>query len=179
MPKLCVVPQDVWDSILAGGISPSKLQDAEDSLIVLSAQDIADIHLATSTFPFVFDSVLEIQTCITPYELLTDRPEHESLYNRVKSRLETAQLNKVGDIQSIPEYRLETINDSFWVAVVQRYHPIESDPQKMLMSLNQVFFDDLIAQVLHTLKFEQVCKTNLFSYYLGACPPVSTVAIPK
>jgi hypothetical protein len=155
----------------AEGISLKVLGDIDQMARLLSAHDMADIHLALQGFSFSFDSELQIELAQSPLTRLSASETHESVHYRVNERVQSQTLRQQAEGKNFtPVYTLNPVDENLWVAVQQRLHNQTADPSQLLLSSNQAFFDDLIAQALHCLPFEQVCKTNLFTYYLGTLP---------
>lgn len=171
MPKLIVVPHDVADMMRAEGISFKILFDAEQMSHELSANDMADIHIATESFPFRFSEVLDIQCGLTPLQQLSIHDKLSDVYNRVKESVDTQALRSVDSDAFVSSYTLNTVDETMWVAVLQRQDRQAGDPGKQLLSSNHSFFDGLIAQVLHVFSFEKLCTTNLFTYFMGSLSP--------
>lgn len=170
MPILYVIPQEVVDAMEAEHIPLKAVTDIDRLVRYCSAQDIVDIHNATEQFPFKFSPELEINVAPSPLGLMGSDNNHERMYNRVKGRIETAKLK--GEVDDrIPAYTFKALDGKTWVAVRQRQHTPLGDPKLQLLSSNHAFFEDMIAQVLHTLAFEEMCATNLFTYYLGSYTP--------
>ena len=170
MSILYVIPQEVVDSMEAEHIPLKAITDIDRLARYCSVHDIVDIHNATNQFPFQFDAELDISIAPSPVSLLGMSDKHERMYNRVNERIETARLR--GEVDDhVPTYTFQALDGNTWVAVRQRQHTPLGDPKLQLLSSNHVFFEDMIAQVLHTLAFETMCTTNLFTYYLGSYTP--------
>lgn len=177
MPHLLVVPEDTFETLQAFGHSLSKLEDVNYMVENISASDLADIHVAHVDFPYELPAELGIGKAPTPLEFLakamddptTNTDSLQNLYNRVNGLVQT-RLLKVADksVNSVCEYVLHPVNENLWVAVQQRLRHEASDPSRVLLRANESFFDSMIAQALQLFKFEQVCSSNLFTYYLGS-----------
>lgn len=172
MPQVLVISDDTYQSLKEEGISLQALRNINRMVEVLSADDLADIVLGLESFPFSFDSDLDFQLCPSPLKQLL---EDETLYDRVKQRVETLKLQYEtdfvkGDTGITPVYSLKVVDEAFWVVVWQRSRHEEGDPEKRQLSYNRAFFERMMAQVLHTLPFERVSQTNLLTYYLKSLP---------
>ena len=174
------MPDDTFTMLQEAGLGLSKLKDINYMAKNLSVIDLADIHVALQEFPFSFSQELGISKAPSPLDQLAGvlssaGPEADllqDLYNRVNGRIETYQLRK-GENLTVPvhQYRLHAVDENLWVAVQQRLRDEPSDPSRLLLRANSSFFDDMIAQVLHTSSFDRMCSTNLFTYYLGSLHP--------
>ncbi len=171
MPKLLVVPHDVIRMMNDEGIPLSTLGDIDRMSDALSAHDMAEIHLAHKAFPFEFDQSLQITPAQSPLVALADIKMHDGLYHRVNERIQTLKLQEESSAERFtPAYMLNPVDETLWVAVLQRQDSPEGDPYRALLSANRAFFDALMAQALHLHPFERVCSTNLFTYYVGSLP---------
>lgn len=173
MTKLYVVPHDVMAILQAEDIPVSVFKDVRELIKRLSASDIADIHQAMLAFPFHFDPEVNLTLALSPAAVLLSEEQHTSLHYRVKERVDSYALQPTTEESYYPSYTLNPVDENVWVAVVQRHHTDGSDPGRQLLVNNRSFFDGLIAQVLHTLSFEKMCATNLFTYYLGSLTPTN------
>jgi hypothetical protein len=177
MPSLLVIPAAVYSTLQDSGLGLSKLKDFNYMEKNMSASDLADIHVAQLKFPFTFSPELGIVMAQSPLDQLAirlseegpDAQLHQDLYYRVNGRIQTCMLRSGGNAaNTVYEYSLHAVDENLWVAVQQRLRDEPSDPGRLLLRANSSFFDELIAQALHTLPFERVCSTNLFTYYLGS-----------
>lgn len=168
MTTLHVIPEGIYDQLVSEGVDLSFLYKSECLSTHLSAHDIAQIQLATESFPFKFDPVLQIN--IAKCEVTEDGDSENSEQNmhyRVGEHLTQIRFELQSDkLERDATYRLKPIDADRWVAVQQRLHVQAGDPQPV--TSNRPFFEKLIAQALHVVPFETVCKTNLFSYYLDS-----------
>ena len=172
MPVLYVVPHDIVEMMNNEGISLKVLSDLDQLAQALSAHDMAEIHLAQTEFPFRFDPSLAIELGQSPVKQLALNGKHEELHYRVTGRVNSLKLTQQATAEKFtPVYTLNIVDENTWVAVQQRQHTQSADPVRLLRSLNQAFFDSLIAQALQTQSFEEVCKTNLFTYFLESYTP--------
>lgn len=171
MSALIVTTQAVVDVLESNGYAINTLLDYDALTKALSAHDLAEMQLANEEFPFDFSQDLDIQIAIDPLSWLQLSELHVNMYERVKGRVETTQLQKADKDLSIPVYRFVAIDGQRWVAVMQRHPGNGSDPNQLLLSLNLDFFNDMIAQILHTHSFETMCKSNVFTYFLKAYTP--------
>lgn len=173
MTRLYVVPHDVMAMMHDAQIPIRAVCDLSLMVQHLSVNDMMDIYLAMQQFPFQFCEELDLRVGLNPYELLmVDGNVHPTVYNRLKERVDTQALQPQEET-GVPSYTLNPVDENVWVAVVQRHHTEEGDPGRQLLSANQSFFDGLIANVLHTLSFEKLCTTNLFTHYLGSLTPTT------
>jgi len=171
MVRLLVVPEAIMTMLIREGIPYSILKDVESMSGALSVHDMAEIHMAQKQFPFEFDQSLEIQFARSPLVELAESSESRTLYERLNERIETLTLRESAERESFtPVYTLYPVDETLWVAVLQRQDSREGDPHRELLSSNHAFFDALMAQTLHLHSFERVCSTNLFTYYLKALP---------
>lgn len=171
MPILHVLPATVADLLEAERVSLKILADIEAMASELSAQDLAEIHMAQQNFPFNFNDV-GIVLAASPATRLLQTAQHEALHARVTERIATLQLQAQANPRKlVPSYTLNPVDENVWVAVQQRLDLTGRDPNRQLLSSNRAFFDALIAQLLHTHTFEQVCSTSLFTCYLGSLNP--------
>lgn len=175
MPKLLVMPHDVFTMLQQSGVEFSCLDDVNYMSENLAASDMADIHIAMETFPFEFSPELEIHRAKSPLATLTqactESPNNEKLQDllyRVKGRITTISLRNANEEGCVLSYELYPVNETLWVAVQQRLRKESGDPSRLLLRANNALFDGMIAQALHTHPFERVCATNLFTYYLGS-----------
>lgn len=169
MPVLTVVPQVVYDMMRDEGISLSKLNDVNYIAEYLSAADIADIHQALSDFPFAFSPELGITMADSPLALLAAQDSHNDLYYRVNGRIENNSIRRESAAEQLPQvFTLNPVEENLWVAVQQRLQKEPGDPSRHLLKANRAFFDSMINQAVHTMPFERMCSTNLFTYYLGS-----------
>lgn len=192
MAKLYVIPHDVVEMLNGENIPLSVLKDTDAMIDALSVNDMADIHFATVEFPFRFDSALDIELALSPYEQLqTETQIHTTTIERLNNRiqdavLEETRLTDIGistrDVRDYdaalrrlgmqaPKYSLVVVDENVWVAVLQRQNTHTGDPGQTVLSSNHSFFDDMIAQVLHTRSFVEVSCSNLFTFYLGSITP--------
>jgi len=177
MPALLVIPEDTFVVMREASLNLAGLCDINYMSKHLSASDLADIHIALHEFPFVFSSELGFEKAKSPLDQLAQIMNEESkdsiklqdLYNRVNGRIDSYMLNKsLNADNSVYQYSLQVINENLWVAVQQRLRDKPSDPSRLLLRANASFFDDMMAQALHSIPFNRVCSTNLFTYYLGS-----------
>lgn len=167
MIKLQVVPQDVLEMMQAEGIPLTIFHNINDVVQNLSVHDMADIHTATVGFPYTFDPVLDIRLVASPtVQMASDDECDENIRYRVEERIASRVFKNQAQAGLPTKYTLNPVDENLWVVVQQRLHGQASDPNLKESSTNQVFFESLIAQVLHILPFEKVCTTNLFSQYL-------------
>lgn len=171
MSRLYVLPANVVSVLQEAGHSLTCLNDVNKMVEVLSAHDMAEIHLAMKRFPFEFDKELEITFGELPLNRLSQEEVHEHLFNRVETRVTTQMLrDETSGGVGLPEYTLYCVDETLWVAVQQRLYNAERDPSRLLLSLNRGFFDALIAQKLFTQSIEEISSTNLFTYFLESLP---------
>lgn len=170
MPDIYVVPHDVYEMMGQLDIPLKTLGDHDELVKVLSANDIADISIAQSEFPFTFSDELEIRVAKSPLLLLSLSDKYESIKQRVKDIVANKRLRS-DNVEKTPVYVLYPVDEKIWVAVLQRQHTENADPGSHLLSTNHAFFDSMMANVLHTRPFEKVCNTNLFTYFLGSLTP--------
>jgi hypothetical protein len=164
-----VIPHDVAVMMKEEGISFSRLGDINYIAEHLSAVDIADIHQALSDFPFAFSPELGITLADSPLAALAAEESLQDLHYRVNGRIETNSMRRGSDAEKLPHvFTLNPVEENLWVAVQQRLHKEPGDPSRLLLKSNRGFFDSLIGQALHTMPFERMCSTNLFTYYLGS-----------
>lgn len=169
MARLLVVPEDIMSMMVQEGLPYSLLHDCERMSTALSAHDMAEIHLAQKAFPFEFDVDLDITMARSPLVELAEDPNCASLYERVSRRVATLTLREeTNPADFTPVYTLYPVDETLWVAVLQRQDSHDGDPHRVRLSSNQAFFDAMMAQALHHHSFERVCRTNLFTYYLGS-----------
>lgn len=167
MPTLVVVPADVAAVIEGRDLNFDLFKDLNNMLKCLSAADVADIVIATNDFPFDFSSLLTINMEQILQSEVLETEQYEQWSKRYLSRYDTAKLQYAAEVeQFVPVYKLYCVDEALWVAVQQKQHIEEGDPQRLLLKANSAFFDALIANVLHTQSFESVCHTNLFTHYL-------------
>ena len=167
MPMLVVVPADVAAVINGRGLNFDLFKDLNCMLKHLSAADVADIVIASNDFPFDLGSVLTINMEQMLQSQILETEEHEAWSKRYRSRYETAMLQHAAAVDRfVPAYQLYCVDEALWVAVQQKQHIEEGDPQRLLLKANTAFFDAVLANTLHTQSFESVCSTNLFTLYL-------------
>lgn len=169
MPCLAVVPHDVIVMMQNEGFCLSRLDDADYMAEHLAVSDLADIHFAQAAFPFQFSPELRIELLPSPLATLSVMEKHSDLYYRLNGRIETCSLQKAdGPSDCLLSHTLYPVGENLWVAAQQRLPRESGDPSRLLLRANHAFFDAMVAQVLHTFSFENMCKTNLFTYYLGS-----------
>lgn len=169
MPNLLVVPHEVFVMLQDGGVNLAKLNDINYMAEHLSASDIADIHSAQVAFPFAFDQTLNINMLRSPLTDLQTNEKYQDLYYRVNGRIETNSIREGSGVsQNAHVFSLYPVEENLWIVVQEKMHNVVGDPSRLLLKANQNFFDSMIAQCLHTLSFEEVCSTDLFTYYLGS-----------
>lgn len=169
MPRLIVVPHDVVAMMQNEGICLSKLDDPDYMAEHLAISDLADIHFAQAAFPFQFAPELEIQMLPSPLAALATSEKHAEVHYRLNGRIETCSLRNTGvSSEYLLGHSLYPVGENLWVAVQQRLPRESGDPSRLLLKANHALFDGMVAQVLHTFSFEKMCRTNLFTYYLGS-----------
>lgn len=175
MPSLIVIPESTFEAIRVSGVELPKLDDVYHMAEHVSASDLADIHVAQKAFPFAFNNQLGIKLLPSPLETLALACEEEGtdsvkdLYTRVNGRYQAHLLKNQGsDNNIVYEYALHVVSENLWVAVQQRLRNETSDPSRLLLRANESFLESLIAQSLHSFKFEEVSSSKIFTYYLGS-----------
>lgn len=170
MTTLHVIPAAVHRMLEADGIALSCLRTQSDMVEALSTTDMAEITLAQRQFPYAFDKASGIELPLTPHARLSTIAEYTELCDRLSARLESLELDAtVRDDTIVSHYVLYPVDESLWVAVEQRVHANECDPNEMTAHRSS-FLSAMMANALHTRRFEDVCATNLFTYYLGSLP---------
>lgn len=170
MTTLHVIPASVYRMLEADGIALSCLRTQSDLVATMSVTDLAEITLAQRRFPYDFDKATDIQLPMTPYARLACVAEYTELCDRLSARLESLELHEAARKTTLmSHYDLYPVDDSLWVAVEQRVHAEKHDPTEQMKRHND-FFSAMMANALYTRRFEDVCATNLFTYYLGSLP---------
>jgi hypothetical protein len=171
MPVLYITTPETVAMLEAEGQSLKIVTNVDTMSQQLSPLGMAEMELAFKAFPFQFDAELGIELAPPPLARLAVSGEHESLMTRVSERVETEKLKETAAGEKFtPVYTLNPVDENTWVAVQQRLHDSGTDPSNRLLSSNQGFFDELIAQALHVHSFEKVSASNIFRYYLGSLP---------
>lgn len=175
MIKLLVLPEAVFDQYKTDGVQFNKLLCTEYMVSVSSVNDLAEIHLSLEEFPFDFSKQTPIEKADSPFVeiALTATDDNavnqftmQDLYNRLEERLETINLRKSGKEQLGAVYYLYPVDENLWVAVQKSLHDDKGDPKQLSIKYNRNFFDSMINELTRTSSFEEVAKTNLFTYYL-------------
>lgn len=168
MPQLVVVPQEILTVLQGRRQSLDSFKDINYMLKHLSAADMADLVIASNDFAFEFDglSIIDMEECVRAH---IQQTEATDLERRFQTRLDTARLKYTEQVNNfVPVYQLYCVDETLWVAVQQKQHIDGCDPKRLLLKANSAFFDDLIANTLHTQSFESVCATPLFTHYLNS-----------
>ena len=151
------------------GVPLSGLRNPNYLTKYLSVSDLTDLHLARERFPFHFSPEIGITLWDSPLVVLSGNEAYQQLYDRIRQRLETLALRKRDlTVEETPVYTLKPVEETFWIASVQMICPDADNLSHGLVADNTGFFDALIDNSLHALSFEQVCKSNLFTYYLDS-----------
>lgn len=173
MTMMVVAPQELVTMLRERGIDLRILRDIGDMRDVLSVHDMAEMHLSRQDFPFAFDKDLGIMLVDSPLGMLAEEKDDESMYNRVNERIETLKLRRMAEESKTSVCTLYSVDETLWVAALQRQPCGKVDPDKAVVRQNHRFFDDMMNLSLHNHPFERVCSTNLFTYYLRSMPKLA------
>lgn len=174
MVQLLVLPEAVYEQYKVDGVQFTKLLDTNYIASVSSVNDIAQIDFALNQFPFVFCPGTCVVLAPSPrvgIALATqadnlERFKMQDLHNAVEERVETISLRLANAPTLASEYTLYPVDENLWVAVQKSLPITNSDPERLNLINNRMFFDSMINELLRTCKIDQVASTNLFNYYL-------------
>lgn len=174
MTQLLVVPEAVFDQYKADGVQFTRLLDTNYIASVSSVNDLAQIDLAMTRFPFVFCPATGLSLAVSPRALIAiaasadnlERFKMQDMHNALEERIETITLRATDQQSVVSEYSLYPVDENLWVAVQKSLPITNSDPERYALISNRTFFDSMINELLRTCKLEQIASTNLFNYYL-------------
>lgn len=177
MVKLLVVPAATLECLQTDGVELSKLLDVNYIAKNVAVGDLADIHIATSKFPFSFCKETEVVIAPTPLTMLlkatngTEANDHrlQDVYSRVERRVLNETLVQGGKLnQDCHEYTLYPVDENLWVAVQKSLHTGNGDPDRLSVKVNLDFFNEMLGELRSSRTMSNVASTKLFTYYLEA-----------
>lgn len=174
MTQLLVVPEAVFDQYKADGVQFTRLLDTNYIASVSSINDLAQIDLAMTQFPFVFCPGCDIKLGTSPRASIAiassldnlERFKMQDMHNALEERIETLALRTADQPKVVSEYSLYPVDENLWVAVQKSLPITNSDPERYAIVSNRTFFDSMINELLRTRNLSRVASTNLFNYYL-------------
>lgn len=174
MTQLLVVPEAVFDQYKADGVQFTRLLDTNYIASVSSINDLAQIDMAITQFPFVFCPACGVTLANSPRALIAiaassdnlERFKMQDMHNALEERIETIALRTTEQQTVVSEYSLYPVDENLWVAVQKSLPITNSNPERFALISNRTFFDSMINELLRTCKLSQIAPTNLFNYYL-------------
>lgn len=176
MVQLLVIPEAVYEQYKTDGVQFNRLLDTNYIACsdVSSVNDLAQIDLALSQFPFVFCPGTNVTLAPSPRVGIAlastedgeNRFRMQDLHNALEERVETISIRLANQPTLVSEYSLYPVDENLWVAVQKSLPITNSDPERLSVISNRTFFDSMINELLRTCKINQVASTNLFNYYL-------------
>ena len=175
MIKLLIVPQDIMAAIEDQDISRSIFMSISKMIEALSMQDIAEIAYfhERQQFDTLTNNVFGGEQQTRPIEIhppiktLIDEYEDGRYSYQFEQALTRVRIKEVQDeTVYIPVYSLYPVEETLWVAAMQRQRHEEGDPRKVFLAENSAFYNALVAQLLMNHPLEKVATTEVFGNYL-------------
>lgn len=174
MTQLLVIPEAVYNQYVADGVLFNRLLDTNYIASVSSINDLAQIDIVMSSFPFQFDDASGINLAVSPRAWIAiaaskddlDRFKMQDIHNALEERIETITIRQTNQPKVVSEYSLYPVDENLWVAVQKSLPITNSDPERYVIINNRTFFDSMINESLRTHKLNDISLTNLFNYYL-------------
>jgi hypothetical protein len=177
MAQLLVIPAATLEGMKQDGVQLNKLLDVNYIAEHVAVSDLADIHIATSKFPFSFCEATKVTIAPTALTLLMkasnsvdgENIKLQEIYGRVERRVLNERLVK-GAHEAVEcfEYTLYPVDENLWVAVQKSLHTSNGDPARLSVKVNCELFNSMINELRTTRTMSNVASTKLFTYYLEA-----------